>query len=531
MRRWAAAITAAVFIVSSIPYLYGLGRQTATARFSGIVFDVVDTAQYFAWMRAFSHSPLIANPLTPEPGAERFFNLQWWLLGLLAYDTPLGPNLVYQGLRVVALAGFALALWGFCRRVAPNQALLSFSLVMLSSGFGWALVVAKQWTGELRHPLDVQVGEANTFFSAMAFPHLLVAAALMLAIYNAFLDGGTVPRTRTLALAGLLTLALGFSHGYDLIPTVLIPAATAALLTLRERRLSGFCWPAIVIGAAGVAPGLYALSLTRLDRDWEGVLSQYGNAGVYTPAPHHLIVLLGLPLLLALPQLRPACWRSASTEQLFVRVWAVLGFGLLYIPTDYQIKMLTGYQVPLCILAAQTVAGWRLPDAIGQWRLPARRLLLPVALIAVVLLTNLYLTAWRVVDLRRADYPYYLTSDDVRALEALEDVAGRGEVVISSPNLGQFVPVYSDARPFVAHWAQTLHYFQRRDQARWFFAASTSDVERDAFLRENGIDYVIAGPAEAADSAELAPPLLPLDAIGGQSTILYRVRAISGSSR
>jgi hypothetical protein len=110
-------------------------------------------------------------------------------------------------------------------------------------------------------------------------------------------------------------------------------------------------------------------------------------------------------------------------------------------------------------------------------------------------------------------------------------VAERGEVVISSPNLGQFVPVYSDARPFVAHWAQTLHYFERRDQVRWFFAASTSDADRDAFLRANGIDYVIAGPAEAADSAVSAPPHLPFDAIGGQSTVLYRVRFVSGSSR
>ncbi|HEX5165599.1 MAG TPA: hypothetical protein VFV93_09410, partial [Thermomicrobiales bacterium] len=138
---------------------------------------------------------------------------------------------------------------------------------------------------------------------------------------------------------------------------------------------------------------------------------------------------------------------------------------------------------------------------------------------------------WRVVDLRRDNYPYYLSSDDVRALESLDDVAGRRDIVMSSPNLGLFVPVYSDARPFVAHWAQTLRYFERRDQARWFFSARTSDAEREVFLRDNGIDYIISGPAEAADSAVSAPPRLPLDAIGGESTVLYRVRISSGSSR
>jgi len=529
MKRWAACIAVAVYAVSSLPYVYGWQRQSPTERFNWIVFDVVDTAQYFAWMRAFSHAPLIANPLTPEAGVERFFNLQWWLLGILAYGTPLGPNVVYQGLRVVALAGFSLALWAFCKRVVPSQVLLSFSLVMLSSGFGWALVVAKQWTGELRYPLDVQVAEANTLFSAMAFPHLLVAAGLMLAIYNAFLDGIGPRRVRFAVLAAALSLALGFSHGYDLIPTVLVPAATAALLTLRDRRLSAYAWPAIAIAAGAGLPALYALSLTQLDPDWAGVLSQYGNAGVYTPSPPHLIVLLGLPLLLALPRLRPAEWHDIDTPQLFVRVWAVLGFGLLYIPTDYQIKMLTGYQIPLCILAAQTIAGWRFPAVLSRWRVPNLLPLAPVAVIAAVLLTNVYLTAWRVVDLRRADYPYYLTNEDVQALESLEEIAHRGDVVMSSPNLGQFVPVYSDARPFVAHWAQTLRYLERREQARLFFSTTTLDADRDTFVRDNGIDFIISGPAEAAHSTSLSPLRLPMTVVIGQSTILYRTPLSSGA--
>lgn len=528
MRRWPAIVTAIVFIVSSIPYLYGAIRQTSGERFTWIVFDVVDTAQYFAWMRAFAASPLIANPLTPEPGTERFFNLQWWLLGLIAFDTPLGPNIVYQGLRVVALVGFAVALWGFCRRVAPDQSLVAFCLVMGSSGLGWILVVEKQWTGELRSPLAVQVGEANTLFSAMAFPHLLVAAALMLAVYNRFLDSQYPLRARAIISLASFILVLGFSHGYDLIPTVLIPVTTAAIIMLRGRRIPVHGWAAATIGVAATPPALYALTLTRLDPDWEGVLSQYGNAGVYTPSPPYLIILLGIPLLLALPRLRPAEWRSADTAQLFVRVWAVLGFMLLYIPTDYQIKMLTGYQVPLCVLAAQTIGGWREPVLMARWRSVNIRMLAPVAVISFVMLTNVYLTTWRVVDLQRAEYPYFLTAEDVAALEALDGVSQQGDVVLSSPNLGQFVPVYADARPYVAHWAQTLRYFERRDQARWFFAPSTTDAQRERFLRENGIDFIISGPAEAADSASPQPVRFSLDTIAGRSTVLYRVTQSAG---
>lgn len=529
MRRfWPySLVTVGVLLVSSLPYVVGALLVRDGRRFTGIVFDVPDTAQYFAWMRAFSHSPLIANPLTPEPGAERFANIQWWLLGVLAHHTPLGTLGSYQLLRILAVVGFAAALAWFCRIVSPRYAFAAFSLVMLSSGFGWALVVAKQWTGELAHPLAVQVAEANTFFSAMAFPHLLFAAGVMLTIFCLALRWNTAQRLRYAAGIAGLTLLLGFSHGYDLLPTMVMPGATAAVLLFKERRIPQLAWPAAVIVAAAIPGALYALGLTQLDATWRGVLSQYGNAGVYTPPPHLLVVLLGLPFLLALAQLRPSAWRGVSTPQLFVRVWLVAGFGLLYIPTDYQIKMLTGYQIPVCILAIETLA--ELVHAIRTRRpgLPAARLA-TVALLGFVVLTNVYLTAWRVFDLRRNDYPYYLTDGDVAALESLEGNVAPGEVVLASPELGLFVPVYSDARPFVAHWAQTLDFYARRDAVTWFYRATTPNGARLELLNTERVRLVVAGPAEAELAGQPAPPELELPVLHAGSTTVYNTYTDAG---
>jgi hypothetical protein len=304
--------------------------------------------------------------------------------------------------------------------------------------------------------------------------------------------------------------------------------SVVAVRSLWKRQLSAHARPAAAIAAGGFVPALYALSLTRLDPDWKGVLAQYGNAGVYTPSPPHLVILLGLPLLLALPQLRPAAWNHHDVANVFVRVWLIVGFGLLYIPTDYQIKMLTGYQIPLGILAAQTVTQMRSANASGWYRpLPARAGLI-ILLVFAVALTNVYLTAWRVVDLRRTDYPYFLTSGDVAALQSLDDVAPEKSIVLSSPLLGQFVPVYSDARPYVAHWAQTLRYHERAAQAKWFFSHATSDTDRSGFIRDQNIDFVIAGPAEALISDSQLPIKLELDAVVGNSTVLYQARPSSG---
>lgn len=516
-------ITTVLFLLSSVPYLLGYLRESPGTVFSGIVFNVSDTSQYFAWMRSFSDSVLIANPLTPEPGENRFFNLQWWLLGLLAYKTPLGLVLTYHLLRVLALAAFAASVVWFCRLVIPRRTLLAFALVMVSSGFGWVWVLEKRLSGELRHPLDVEIAEANTFFSAMAFPHLLIAGAMMVTIFCLCLTAADERRWSRIIGAGALTLALGFSHGYDLIPTVIIPAATALVLLVRRSQIPGLAWPVGAVGIAAGPPALYALGLTILDDTWSGVLSQYANAGVFTPLPHHLIILLGLPFLLALPQLRPAAWKGINDRQLFVRMWFVVGFFLLYIPTDYQIKMLTAYQIPACILAAGTLgelARSRLFTHRYRFRLVPAALL---ATVAFVMLTNVYLLAWRVVDLNRGEYAYYLTTGDVEALRALDDVVQPGDVVLSSETLGMYVPVYSDARPYVAHWAMTLRFYERRAATAWFYAGQTSAVERAAFLEAHGIDFVLSGPAEAALTGQPAPPGIELDTLMVGQTTLYGV--------
>jgi hypothetical protein len=526
VKRAYALIALGVYLASSLPYVFGYWRQTSSQRFTGIVFDVVDTAQYFAWMRSFSHSVLIANPLTPDHGSERFFNLQWWLLGLLAHHTPLGALGTYQLLRVLAIAAFSWSLAAFCKRCAPRSPVLAYSVVMLGSGVGWLLVVLKHWQPQLWRPLDVQIAEANTFFSAMAFPHLLVAAAMTLAIFTLTLRAADGGRWRDLLLIAFLTLALGLSHGYDLIPTMLVPAALVALETVRSRRIPALVRPVAAIFAGGALPALYSLSLTRLDATWSGVLKQYGNAGVYTPSPPHLLILLGLPLLFAVWQLRPAAWHSISISGRFLRVWLVVGFGLLYIPTDYQIKMLTAYQVPVGLLAVETLRGLTLPRMAWRLRPTTARAVMAVGFVATIALTNVYLTAWRVIDVRRAQYPYYLSSGDVRALKALEQVSTPGQVVLSSEQLGVFVPVYSDARPFVAHWAQTLHYFERRDESDWFFATTTTDAARADFLRQQQIDFVLAGPAEAALSGAYIPPTLQLERVLDGQTAVYRTRQV-----
>jgi hypothetical protein len=140
------------------------------------------------------------------------------------------------------------------------------------------------------------------------------------------------------------------------------------------------------------------------------------------------------------------------------------------------------------------------------------------AFLLIVLPTNVYLWAWRFVDLARHNYPFYLTRDEVNALEWLGESAAPDDIVLCSLTVGQYVPALSGKTAFLAHWAQTVDFYDKRERVARFFDAGVSDAERAETVRTFGVDYVLRGPAERALGAydPAATPWLTLAYSAGQ---------------
>jgi hypothetical protein len=51
-------------------------------------------------------------------------------------------------------------------------------------------------------------------------------------------------------------------------------------------------------------------------------------------------------------------------------------------------------------------------------------------------------------------------------------------VVLSSLTIGQYIPAYTGAHAFLAHWAQTLDFFGKSRMVDEFFAAGTDNQRR-----------------------------------------------------
>jgi hypothetical protein len=214
---------------------------------------------------------------------------------------------------------------------------------------------------------------------------------------------------------------------------------------------------------------------------------------------------MGVPLLLALVtlilQVRDMLTRRNPAAldglNLFLWVWFMVGWALTYIPTDFQIHMISSWQVPIALLAVLGFNQYILPFLSRGWPLAKRASVPAILLLALVALTNAYLLLWRFVDLNRYDYPYYLYKEEVAAMHWLEEKQA-DSVVLSSYDTGRYIPGISGQTAFLSHWAQTVDFYTKSDLVEQFFNPGGNPVDRWKLLMNYGIDYVFVGPAEHA---------------------------------
>jgi hypothetical protein len=502
--RFVILFALGILAVTSLPYLFGHLTSPDDRVFMGIAYGVSDTAQYFSWLRDFQNHFFIDNHLTPEPNAKIFMNLQWWLLAQLARILSLTHLQVFHVFRTLAIAAFALVTYWFISLcfVERKQRRTAFLIVQVGSGLGWFWVVLKYLIPSrgFTFPFDVYTIEPNSFLSQMAFPHFTAAAALIILVFGLMMIAARRQQWRYTLIASGFALILGLSHAYDLLLVYVVVGLYMLFVWLRDGFSWRMFWQVFVLVIISCGPAFYSVYMTSSRFPvWHAVLTQFDLAGAWTPDPFHLLFLLGLPFIVALMGFDGFVpLRERSLPQVFVRIWFMANLFLVYLPVNFQIHYLNGWQLPIAILATEVLYRRIVPFA-SKWPARSARTLakwLPVVLILAVLPTNLYLLAWRFIDLGRYRHPYFIHRNEDAALEWLADHASADQVVFCTRTVGQYVPSRTGARPFLGHWAMTKDLHEKQGIVASFFDATTTDAERKAVLSDFSVDYVLLGTAE-----------------------------------
>jgi len=526
--RFMAAVGALLLVLIWAPISFAYLTAPPDRQFMGVLEGIPDHNQYFAWMRSFASTPLAGNRLTPEPNEPAFFNLLWWGAGRFGALTGMAYTTVYGLLRFAALFVVMGAVWFFVRLTVSGlwQRRLAFVLVLAGGGLGvlWVFVKYALRLADVPFPGDVYTAEPNTLLILQVFPHFSFALALITTIFGLMLLALRRQQLVYAFAAGVAGMALGLQHAYDLLTVYSVLGVFGLLVWVRDRRFPTFLFRCgLALAALSTPPALYLTYLVASDEAWGRKLEQFDNAGVFTPNPFHLLILLGVPLILALMALKPRMFRSKDDGELLVATWFVLHFLLMYLPVKFQIHLLLGLQVPMMILAA-TALTQRVAPALRRrgrrWMFGGLALLL-----GLCLATNVYLLAWRFVYLGRYEQPFYLSNDELDALTWLQQHTTAEDVVLAQIELGQFVPVWSDARAYIAHWAGTLDFFTKRANSETVLDQTTPQELRRELLNEFAVTYVVVRDKDSLRTAFAASAGPELALVYENATVsIYQVR-------
>jgi hypothetical protein len=496
---WGLALALALFAICSFPYIFGAITTPSDRVYTGLMFNVPDHSQYWSWVTESRHGLFISNTMTPEPNPPLFMNGMMWVLAQLQTAFNLSFPTLFQLWRVAGTLLLVPAVLFVCATLCTDRAEYRIAAViaLLGSGFGWMLVLAKKALRlpDVPWPLDVHIVETNTFWTLLGYPYYALAEGVLLSTLMAVFLADRSKSKAAAAAAAVGALALGFLHAYDLILVYAICGVFALVRWATTRRFPWFLAYTLAAVAMASAPlSIYYVYLTSADPLWKSILAQYPNAGVWTPTPPHMVILLGFPLLLAAAQLFDS--KPRDERDWFVLTWLAVGFALIYLPTVYQVKMLVGLQMPIAVLAARTWQRRVEPTlaralvhraSLSPWVVPVSAFLVA----ALCAPTNVYLYAWRVLDLSRHEAPFYLHRDEAAALDWLAHHASKSDVVLSTLDVGRFVPSYGASRAFLAHWAMTNRYFERMSLTDQFFSPGTSQEWREGLLHREGITLIV----------------------------------------
>ncbi|HEC23247.1 MAG TPA: hypothetical protein ENI95_10060 [Chloroflexi bacterium] len=486
---WVFVAGALLLVMISIPFMWAYAAAAPDAHFMGVLVNPIDGASYQAKMaQGAAGEWLFHLPYTPEPHRGVFLFTFYLGLGHLARLLGLPVILVFHVARLVGGMLLFVALYQFAALWTDSvvQRRITWGLAIVGGGFGWLALLAGHVSPDI-----LILPEAFPLQAVYANPHFPWAIAIAVWMASILIRVTLDEEDRWPGLDWqTVGLALGSVALISMAPFILLPigigfAALCGWLWWRGRAFPrrAVQWGAVVI-LFSLPLALYnAWAISGANPVFHAWMSQ--NLTPSPPVWDYLIAFGPLLLLAAV-----GLWGSRDrlhAGDFFLLGWLLSAFVLLYAPLGLQRRFSMGITVPLSVYAGRGL--WRVivPRIRVRWRPlavgAAFGLFAPTVVLAVVLpLVGTFSP--------EAGHYYYISQDEYDALTWLEENADPGTLVLASPDLSLFIPVYGH-RVVYGHPFETLHAEERQQAVLAFYAGEDCRV-----VDEEGVEYIVIGPRE-----------------------------------
>lgn len=515
-----SAFTAALAFVSSVPYLVGYFLPIPGKVFNGTIDHSLDTNNYLAYVhQSTMGSWLFHNPMTLEPHAAVFFNLEWLIvgkIGLLFHLSAAGATglcrLLWLVLLCVGVYWLSSFLFEsvFMRRVA-------LVACMAGGGFGWLATLHRLGSSlDSSYFLDLTNPNLFPFHWILRIPHFAAAEAFVVLGLCFFLRAETAGKIRDYVAAGGCYVAAGACRPYDML---LLMAATviylAASLAISARRGT-----AVALGLLPVMMCVPALGYYYWIFKIHPIFRWWSLPGGVAPHAWLLAVGFGLSFLL-LPFAARELWRErlAIPRLLMLSCWGtavVLMYTHRWLHFSFQFA--TNIAIPMILLV---LAGMEKP--IMKWRMSSRRATAAiVTLLFINSLTSLALTAQIVTLVRSGEYS---TDADLLAAYAwLGQHSRASDAVLADFWTSNQMPQFIHNNVFCGY-GNAVHVNDKLKAMNEFLDPATPNVFRQKLLRDNAIQFVLLTQQEAGKLGTLLRASFVNEVFRSDGAVILAVRS------
>ncbi len=501
--RWVLLLSTLMMLVMLVPLITVERLRPAEGQFfAGLTHDIPDSAAAVAVMRqSATERVTLPQPVyTPEPLPGMLTELIYIGLGRLAQVLALDAITLFHVTRVLAALLMVHALYLLSAVIwqsVPARRIFS-AIATFGGGLGWLLGPA------FPHIVmfDTTLSPIYPLHAALMNVHLpLVIGGLSLlsaAVIAALRPGSTEPPSVTNYGLRLLLFSLLVTMIY---PPVMLPLTLALVLVggfhglstrLFQRSTLILLWYGVPVMLVTAYLAAFAVQNPLAYGLW---LRGLGGAPITLTG---LSVSLGIPMLLAVPAVLGVVRRLRPDDSAFMLFWLLWMLALGFILRPLGSAFWVGLMIPVSYFATRGIVEfWQrwLPG-------PALRLRLGIVGLAVLSISH-FSAVFRPLNPQAAQ-GYYLEADYLDAMRWMNQRAALDVVVMASPQVSQWIPVWSGRRVMYASPNKALNPIEKLGVVQRFYQSDDPAV-CEAIL--NGaysagpayrVRYVVLGPREQA---------------------------------
>jgi hypothetical protein len=451
----------------------------ATGALSSLVVE--DQFQYLAWIRESGSHVAISNLFDTGPAEHVFLYPPFlisgalWRLGLPLAVTYHLWTLLGAGLLVAAVTAYARRSFGSSGWRSAVVLAIVFGTPMSIVGIWIATASAggDRLLAYVISPLSAFWGYGPRLLSVALMPAFLLAVEAVLVPARRWRGWS---RTRWLAIASVLGLAVSWIHPWQGLVLVLVLVGLAAWERFDRRSLI-----LAVPAALTAAPLLYYAILHQSSADWQRA-AQNPN---YFSLLDVFLVLVPFVALALVGVRRP----GDDVHERALLLWPVAAAVAFAAPTGGRFEVVAGLSIPLAILI---VRGWR--------RMGVPRPITVVAMVAMLLGGTVPLLADLPGNVTGGAGTLWLRDGDRAALRSIEQAPSAGSVLADS-HVAAATVALTGRRMWAAHANWSPDYVQRATAINAAIAGRLRRPDVERLLALTGARFVFLDCERGASAA------------------------------